>query len=202
MKHPREAVSCQALMVARQGTTKQMHLAATGRGNSMRLWPRPDKEQREPIQSVCVGAWVRRVALLAFALVGLFCPYLQGYQESKDGPLTVSIRDADGGAVPNVEVVLMREGETLARIKTGADGRASAQVSQGLITLSVHQTGYIPIEQVLDTRSMPESVLEIKILPVPQAHETVDVQATTEDISEQSSSPGESIKPAEANESP
>src|SRR5882757_1821997 len=193
---------CQALMLARQGTTKQMHLAATGIGNSMRLWPRPDKEQREPIKSVRDGAWVRRVTLLTFALVGLFCSYLQGYQESKDGPLTVSITDADGGAVPNVEVVLMREGKTLARIKTGDDGRASAQVSRGLITLSVHQTGYIPIEQVFDTRSMSESVLEIKILPVPQARETVDVRATTEDISEQTSSPGESIKPAEANESP
>jgi len=75
-------------------------------------------------------------------------------------------------------------------------------VSRGLVTLSVHQTGYIPVEQVVDTRSMPEPVFEIRILPVPQARETVNVQATTEGISEQSSSPGVSIRPEEANESP
>ena len=168
----------------------------------MKLWSRPDKEQREPAKSVRVGAWMRRLALLTFVLVELLGPYLQGYQGSQDEPLTVSIADADGGAVPNVEVVLMREGKLLARIKTGADGRASARVSRGLVTLSVHQTGYIPVEQVVDTRSMPEPVLEIRILTVPQARETVNVQATTENISEQNSSPGVSIKPAEANESP
>ncbi|HTF65251.1 MAG TPA: hypothetical protein VK638_21470 [Edaphobacter sp.] len=168
----------------------------------MNLRSRSDKEQREPAKSVRVGAWVRRLALLTFALVGLFGPYLQGYQGSQDAPLTVSIADADGGAVPNVEVVLMREGKLLARMKTGADGRASARVSRGLVTFSVHQTGYIPVERVVDTRTMPGPVLEIRILPVPQAHETVNVQATTEDISEQSSSPGVSIKPAVANESP
>jgi hypothetical protein len=49
---------------------------------------------------------------------------------------------------------------------------------------------------------MSGSVFEIKIMRVLQAHETVNVQATTEDITEQTSSPGESIKPQEANESP
>jgi len=85
----------------------------------MKLWSRPDKEQREPAKSVCVGVWVRRLALLTFALVGLFGTYLQGYLGSQDAPLTVSIADADGVAVPNVEVVLMREEKLLARINTG-----------------------------------------------------------------------------------
>ncbi|MCU1222545.1 MAG: hypothetical protein JWQ42_638 [Edaphobacter sp.] len=163
----------------------------------MKLWSKPDKEQRDPAKSVCVGSWVRRLVL--FTLVGLFGPYLQGYQ---DELLTVSIVDFDGGAVPNVEVVLRREGKLLPRMKTGADGRASARVGRGPVTLSIHQTGYIPIEQVVNTRSMSEPVLEIRILPVPQARETVNVQAATEDISEQSSSPGVSIEPTEANESP
>jgi hypothetical protein len=49
---------------------------------------------------------------------------------------------------------------------------------------------------------MSGSVFEIKIERVLQTHETVNVQATTEDIAEQTSSPGESIKPQEVNESP
>jgi len=151
---------------------------------------------------VCASAWARRFALLIFALVGFPGSHLQGYQSSQYEPFTVSIADADGRAVPNVEVVLMREGKLLARIKTGADGRASVRVSRGPVTLSVHQAGYVPVEQVVDALSTTEPVLEIRILPVPQAHETVNVQATTEDMSEQSSSPGVSIRPAEVNESP
>src|SRR5882762_3585274 len=170
----------------------------------MKFWPKPYKEQRESAKakSVCVGTWVRRLTLLTFAFIGLFGPYLQGYQRSQDEPLTVSIADSEGGAMPNVEVVLIREGKLLTRMKTGADGRASVRASRGLITLSIHQSGYIPVEQVADTRSMTKPVLEIKLTPLLQAHETVNVQAITEDLSEQSSSPGESIKPAEANESP
>ncbi|MDX6456440.1 MAG: hypothetical protein QOJ51_2982 [Acidobacteriaceae bacterium] len=60
----------------------------------------------------------------------------------------------------------------------------------------------MPVEQVVDTRSMAEPVLEIKLAAIPQAHETVNVQATTDDLSEESSSPGASIKSEEANESP
>jgi hypothetical protein len=87
-------------------------------------------------------------------------------------------------------------------MKTGADGRASVRVGRGLLTLSIHQNGYIPVDQVVDTRSMSGSVFEIKIVRVLQTHETVNVQATTEDITEQTSSPGESIRHQEAHESP
>ena len=104
--------------------------------------------------------------------------------------------------MPNVDVILMRDSNFLAQIKTGGDGRASVRVGRGLLTLSIHQTGYTPIEQVVDTRSITEPVLDIKVVSVPRVQETVSVQASTEDISEQTSSPGESIKPEEANESP
>ncbi|WP_157467036.1 hypothetical protein [Edaphobacter aggregans] len=102
----------------------------------------------------------------------------------------MSITDADGVAMPDVDVTLMREGKPLARMKTGTDGRASVRVGRGLLTLSIHQNGYIPVDQVVDTRTMSESGFEIKIMRVLQAHETVNVQATTEDITEQTSSPG------------
>ena len=168
----------------------------------MKLWSRAAREEREPVKCARICAWARRLALLTFALVGPLGIHLQGYQGPQDAPFTVSIADANGGAMPDVDVVLMRQGKLLARMKTGADGRASARVSRGLVTISIHQTGYMPVEQIVDTRSVAEPVLEIKVVPIPQAHETVNVQGTTEDLSEQSSSPGASIKPEEANESP
>jgi hypothetical protein len=180
-----------------------MHLTATEMRNSMKLWFRPITEQRWPGKSVLVGDCVRQLTLLTLTLVGFSGPYLQGYQGFKDEILAVNVTDTDGEAMPNVEVVLMREGKLLAQVKTGADGHASVRMrGGGLTTLSVHQTGYIPVEQIIDSRSIPVPALEIKMSRIPQARETVNVQATTEDISEQSSSPGASIKPTEANESP
>jgi hypothetical protein len=153
----------------------------------MKLWSRVAGEEREPLKCARICAWTRRLALLTFALLGLPGIHAQGYQGPQDAPLTVSIADAGGGAAPDVGVVLMRQGKLLARMKTGADGRASVRVTQGLVTISIHQTGYMPVEQVVDTRSMPEPVVEIRLLP--QAHETVNVQASNEDITEQTSSP-------------
>jgi hypothetical protein len=141
------------------------------------------------------GAWLRQLALLTFALLGPLAIPMQGYQGPQEEPLNMSITDTDGVAMPDVDVTLMRDGKPLARMKTGADGRASVRVGRGLLTLSIHQNGYIPVDQVVDTRTMSGSVFEIKIMRVLQAHETVNVQATTEDITEQTSSPGESIKP-------
>jgi hypothetical protein len=54
------------------------------------------------------GAWVRRLALLTFALLGPFAIPMQGYQGPQDEPFTVNIADADGIAMPDVDVVLMR----------------------------------------------------------------------------------------------
>jgi hypothetical protein len=161
----------------------------------MKLWSRTAREEREPVKCARVCAWAGRFALLMFALVGPLGIHLQGYRGPHDAPFTVSIADAGGGAIPDVDIVLTRDGELLTRMKTGADGRASAWVSRGLVTISVHQDGYMPVEKVVDTRSMPEPVLEIKVVPIPRAHETVNVQATAEDLSEQNSSPGVSIKP-------
>ncbi len=168
----------------------------------MRLCSKHDKKEREPAKLAGVGAWVRGLALLTFAFLGPFAIPMQGYQGPQDELFTVNIADADGAAIPDVDVVLMREGKLIARMKTGVDGRASVRVGPGLLTLSIHQNGYIPVDRVVDTQSMSGSVFEIKIMRVLQAHETVNVQATTEDITEQTSSPGESIKPQEANESP
>jgi hypothetical protein len=61
-----------------------------------------------------VGAWVRGLALLIFAFLGLFAIPMQGYQGPLDELFTVNIADADGAAMPDVDVVLMREGKLLA----------------------------------------------------------------------------------------
>src|SRR3984885_17140 len=169
----------------------------------MRLWRRTYRKERKLTRSVRAGAWVmRQLVLLAFALLGYFATPMQGYQESQDTLLTITVVDTQGRAMPNVDVILVRDGNFLAQAKTGADGRALVRAGRGLLTLSIHQAGYTPVEQVVDTRSISGSVLEVKIVPVPQVQETVNVQATAEDITEQTSSPDESIKPREANESP
>jgi len=168
----------------------------------MNLSSRLDSKEGERPRLMRAGAWVRQLALLTFAFLASFAIPMQGYQGSQDTLLKITIVDVQGIAMPNVEVILMRESNSLARIKTGADGRASVRVGRGQLTLSIHQAGYTPVEQVVDTRSVSGSVLDIKIVSVPRIQETVSVQASTEDITEQTSSPGESIKPQEANESP
>jgi hypothetical protein len=168
----------------------------------MKLWrgQRPMGARRAfPSISRSIGRLAILICGLLGGLLGPLSPPLQGYQ---DEPLTVAITGADGGALPDIKVDLMRNGKLLAGLKTGADGRASVRVSQGLFTVSIHQTGYMPVEQVVDTRTSAGSVVEIKLVPVPRAQETVNVDASNEDITEQTSSPGEQIKPQEANENP
>src|SRR5580704_4150551 len=169
----------------------------------MKLWSKPDEHGQEPIGARRVCPRIGWLALLICGflggLLGPLAPHVQGYQ---DESLTVAITGADGGALPDVDVDLMRDGKLLAGMKTRADGRASVLVKQGVFTVSIHQTGYLPVEQVIDTRTIAGSVVAIKLLPVPHAQETVNVDATNEDVTEQTSSPGEQIKPQEANESP
>ncbi|MBB5060863.1 hypothetical protein HDF16_005599 [Granulicella aggregans] len=145
---------------------------------------------------------MRQLILLTFALLGYCATPMQGYQGPQDTLLTVTVVDTQGVIMQNVDVFLMKDNTFLALLKTAADGRASVRVGRGLFTLSIHQTDYAPIAQVVDTRSIVEPVLDIKIVSVPRVQETVSVQASTQDITEQTSSPAESIKPEEANESP
>ncbi len=169
----------------------------------MKQWPNLDKHGQEPsgVRRICL--FMGRLALLLCGflggLLGPLAPPALGYQ---DESITVAITGADGGALPDVNIVLMRDGKLVAGLKTGADGRASVRVGQGLLTVSIHQTGYLPVEEVVDTRTSSRSVVDIKLVPVPHAQETVNVDASNEDITEQTSSPGEQIKPQEANESP
>ncbi|MEA2260156.1 MAG: hypothetical protein QOJ51_2981 [Acidobacteriaceae bacterium] len=100
----------------------------------MKLWSRVAREVREPVKCARICAWARRLALLTFALVGPLGIHAHGHRGPQDAPFTVSIADAAGGAMPDVDVVLMRQGKLLARMKTEADGRASARVSWGLVT--------------------------------------------------------------------
>jgi hypothetical protein len=165
-------------------------------------WSRPDRQAQQHARAGSLSASVCWLALLSFGLLGPYVVPVQGYQQPQGESFTVSLASADGVAMPDVEVIFMREGKLLAQIKTGIDGRASVRVDRGLLTISIHQAGYLPVEQDVDTRSMSELVFAIKLVPMPQAHETVTVQAANEDITEQTSSPGESIKPEEANESP
>ena len=76
------------------------------------------------------------------------------------------------------------------------------RLGPGQYTVTIRQAGYTPIKQVVDIRSIQAPVLEVKVVLIPQTQETVSVEANDEEIAEQASSPGESIKPKEANESP
>src|SRR5882757_8631193 len=120
----------------------------------MRVSPKPDKHAQEPIGARRVCPFMGRLALLICGLLGSLlgplAPPVQGYQ---DESLTVAIAGADGGALPDVNIDLARNGKLVAGLKTGADGRASVRVSQGLFTVSIHQTGYLPVEEVVDTRT-------------------------------------------------
>ena len=171
----------------------------------MKVWPNRDEQSQKCMRTGRSCPWASQFALLIVALAGPFSIHGNAYQTVSDKApsellFTVSVADTQGAIIPDADVDLMRDGKLLSQMKTGADGRASVRVTQGLLTVSIHQTGYIPIEQVVDTRSTSE--LEVKLAPVPQAQETVNVQATNEDITEQTSSPGASIQPQEANESP
>ena len=76
------------------------------------------------------------------------------------------------------------------------------RLGPGQYTVTIRQAEYTPIKQVVDIRSIQAPVLEVKVVLIPQTQETVSVEANDEEITEQASSPGESIKPKEANESP
>lgn len=145
--------------------------------------------------------------LLICGVRGLLGFQAQAYQAVQDKPhsdevFTVRIADTQNTALPNVSVAFMKDGVLVVQRKTGADGRASARVPRGLIALSIRQTGYVPVVQVVDTRSTSE--LEVNLTPVPRPQETVNVQATNEDITEQTSSPGASpiISPMEVFQEP
>jgi hypothetical protein len=168
----------------------------------MNLSSRLDRKERERPRPMRTDARVRQLVLFTFSFLAYFATPVQGYQGSQDTVLTITVVDTQGGAMPNIDVILMRDSNILAQVKTGADGRASVRVGRGLLTVSIRPTGYTAVEQLVDTRSISGPALDIKMVSVPRVQETVSVQASTEDITDQTSSPGESIKSQEANESP
>jgi len=161
--------------------------------------------------TVAPGAWdadcllpvfAFRVAFFVLLLISALAAQSPASAASQNEPFTVRVADLNGGVVAGVDIIVTRDGKVLDRMRSGTDGRASTQVSTGPLIVSIHQNGYIPIDQAVDPASVPEHLVEIRLLPTPQAHETVNVQASNEDITEQSSSAGALIKPEEANESP
>lgn len=127
---------------------------------------------------------------------------LNAQQAMKDISLTLRATDDKGQVVSGAEAVLSRNNEILARMVTGTDGQGSVHVSSGLLHVVVHRSGYIPVDETVDIRSISEQILEIKLVPVPQAQESVTVKANTPSISEETSSPGAEIKPVEAANNP
>jgi long-chain acyl-CoA synthetase len=61
---------------------------------------------------------------------------MQGYQGPQDKPVTVNIADADGIAMPDIDVVLMREGKLLARMKPEPMVELRFEYSSHIIILS------------------------------------------------------------------
>jgi len=147
------------------------------------------------------GDWARRLCLLAFAVVWMSGTSSQGYQGAPAASVDITIVDTQSGVMPDVDIILMKDDRVLTQTKTGTDGHALFRLDLGHYTLTIHRAGYTPVEQVVDTRSMPGPVLEIKVTLIPQTQETVTVEGNDEEITNQTSSPGESIKPQEANES-
>jgi len=168
----------------------------------MSYWASSIEDARTPGASLHAGDWARRLTLLAFAFVWLSGRYLQGYQGTPAAPVDIEIVDTQGGLMPDVDVVLMKGNQVLTRTKTGTDGHTLVRLGRGQYTLTIRRAGYTPIDQVVDTRSMLGPVLEVKVALIPQTQETVTVEANDEEITSQTSSPGESIRPQEANESP
>lgn len=144
----------------------------------------------------------RRGLLLLLVILGAVASRAQSGQNaiSSDRSLTVTVINSQGAAIPSVGIDLLARGQLMTHLKTGANGKVSVRVSPGAVTVSIHQAGFLPIDQVVDTRTTSE--VEIGLVSTPQTQETVNVQANNEDITTQTSSPGTSIKPAEANESP
>jgi len=168
----------------------------------MRHRSRPIEQARTQVGSLRAGDWARRLVLLAFAFVWLSGSCLHGYQGTSLAPVDIEIVDAQGGVMPDVDVILMKGDQVHTRTKTGADGHALVRLGPGHYTVTIRRAGYTPVEQVVDTRSMPGPVLEVKVALIPQIQETVTVEGKDEEITNQTSSPGESVKPQEANESP
>lgn len=144
----------------------------------------------------------RRALLLSLVLFSAMASKAQSGQNatSSDLPLTIAVVNSQGTAVPSVGIDLLARGQLMTHLETGANGKVSARILPGQVTVSIHQTGFFPIDQVVDRRTNSE--VEIRLVSIPRSQETVNVQANNEDITEQTSSSGTSIKPAEANESP
>lgn len=159
---------------------------------------------RFPVTTEDLPGWASRMTLLIFVLGSCLLP-MHGYQSvpnrtSAELVLSLSIMYSHGANIPGVAIDVLSNEKIVAHAQTGEDGKATVKVRQGLVAVSIHQPGFIPIHQLVDMQSMSE--LEIRLDPLPQAQETVNVQASNEDITEQTSSPATSIKAAEANESP
>ena len=168
----------------------------------MRYRPTCIDDARIPEASLRAAGWLRKLGLLVVAFVWLSGRDSQACQGTAAAPVDIEIVDTQGGLMPGVEIVLMKGNQVLSRTKTGADGHTSVRLSQGQYTLTIRQPGYTPTDRVIDTGSMLGPVLEVKVALVPQTQETVTVEANDDEITSQSSSPGESIKPREANETP
>src|SRR5258708_23128257 len=93
----------------------------------MRPWPRDERRPRTPAKSARASAWMRQLILLAVALLGHCATPMQGYQGSQDTLLTITVVDTQGAIMPNVDVILMRDSNFLAQIKTGGHGRVSCR---------------------------------------------------------------------------
>ena len=168
----------------------------------MSNWASSINHLRTRAGSLLVVDYARRLALFAIALVWLSGDCLHGFQGVQVASVDITVVDTQGGVMPNVDIIFMRDKQVLTQIKTGNNGSALVRLDAGQYTVTIHRTGYTLVEQVVDTRSRPGTVVEVKVELTPQTQETVTVEANVEEIMNQTSSPGVSISPQEANASP
>lgn len=147
---------------------------------------------------ICKRCWhLVAVVFLLFAWGGR---YACAFQTTGTAIVSVHVDLRDGPAISGVEVTLLRNGKRLAEFRTDSHGDGSVRITNGSLTISIRQPGMIPVDQGVTVSG--DIAYKIDLLQNLRAEESVTVQATGDEITDQTSSPGAAIKPEEANESP
>lgn len=115
--------------------------------------------------------------------------------------LCVQVVDAQGSVVPQANILLLRGETVLSRNTTGQDGMVRFQVGAGAYEISIRSNGFAPVEQPVRITSAIHQTLRFPLAVAATEHMEVD---GSEDAStlETSASPGVSVHPAEAAETP
>ena len=142
---------------------------------------------------------VRRLPFLLLALLQLFTQSIVA--QSSTPVIRVEVIDARGDGIPRAGIVLLKGGRVVSRNTAGQDGTVEFQAEAGAYEVTAQSDGFTPIDEPVQITSATHQVLRLPLAIA--ATEKVEVNAS-EDASalESSASPGISVHPAEAAETP